>query len=327
MLAYSAADARGAGSAAFDFSYLMPSPLIVVVVVTLADSGSDATHAMTRTVQEALADTALVMVHEEARPDDNVALTNLGNTMHANAVVVVQWNDTGHASVRVYRTELKAWTTRDVAFNANDPPNERGRTLGFGIASIVRAGTPEEPEKPPPPPPAPRDAPAASGSTAALPRWDAEAAGQASLANSATSWGGSVGAGFRVVDRLTLRASFAGRAGSIDDADASSTYLRVTGGTSWALAFHRFTFGPRLEVGAIRQQASRSDASSGARWSGVVDARAEASAFVIPRLAIVLGVGGEVVLQRVPIRVDTMQVTSLPPARMVGSLGVRLTLD
>lgn len=326
MLAYSAPVACPAGSLFADFSH-MPSPLIVVVVVALADSGNDATRAMTRTVQEALADTALVLVHEEAHPEDDAVLTNLGTTMHANAVVVVHWSDRGRADVRVYRAELHTWTSRDVTFGADDPAEERGRSLGFGIASMVRAGTPEVPEKqapPPTPPPAPAPPPAAAPP---LPRWDVELAGQAAVSSaSTTSWGGSIGAGFRMIDRLVLRAAFAGRAGAVDEATASSLYLRVTGGASWAAAFHRFTIGPRVEIGGIRQEVSRSD-GSGAQWSGLIDLRAEGTASPIPRLAIVVGIGTELVLQRVPIRVDTVQVTTLAPVRALGSVGVRFFLD
>lgn len=310
----------------------MASPLIVVVVVALADSSDEASRAMTRTVQDALAETALVVVREEAHPDDNALLTKLGDTMHASAVVAVHWSDDGHAQVRVYRMALHAWTARDVAFGADDPPAERGRSLGYGIASMVRAGVEEdhpaepkprpaaaEPSAPPPPP---------------LPRWDVELAGQGAVASSTTSVGASLGAGFRVVDpllgrdRLVVRASFAGRGGSIDSADASSLYLRATVGAAWAFAFQRFTVGPRIEAGTIRQGASRSDTdATGARWSGVFDVRAEATAAIIPRLSVVLGVGAEVALERVPIRVDRAQVTTLAPVRGLGMAGLRLFLD
>ena len=67
--------------------------------------------------------------------------------------------------------------------------------------------------------------------------------------------------------------------------------------------------------------------ATGATWSGVLDLRAEGTAAIVPRLAIVVGLGAELALERVPVRVDGVQVTTLQRARALGSVGVRLFLD
>src|SRR5262249_49593528 len=95
--------------------------------------------AMTKAAREALGEGANVMVRDLPRgmsDDDAVAL---GRTLRADAVVEIVWTDGTHQRVRVHlHSEKRArWLDREIGFDEKDADAERGRTIGFTVASMI----------------------------------------------------------------------------------------------------------------------------------------------------------------------------------------------
>jgi hypothetical protein len=169
----------------------MSAPITLILLVA-AGSGSDpTTHTMVATTRDALGPSARVAVREtRSEPSDAEALA-VEQSDRANAVVEVAWGDSRHrqAKLRMHVARNDRWIDRLIAFRPSDVDSERGRTIGFAIASILpeapiegsesnastasappagaspgSTSTPEAEAETPKPPPAELPAPATVGS-------------------------------------------------------------------------------------------------------------------------------------------------------------------
>ncbi len=144
----------------------MASSIVVVIVLAAADLGDPSVGAMTASAQRALGPAATIVVRGVDRLAGDGELVELETALHAEAVIDVSWpgaaHDHAHLHVHAHAKD-PAWVDRDVAFQASDVPVERGRTLGFAIASMVPLRSiADTPPPPPPPPPAEPATPAPS---------------------------------------------------------------------------------------------------------------------------------------------------------------------
>jgi hypothetical protein len=310
----------------------MATPLIVVIVVALG-SGNEASP-VARTVQDALGSDAVVVLREEQNLDD-ANVSRLGRDLHADALVRILWTRDEarpEAHLHLYATGAAAWTDRDVRFAPDDPTEERGRALGYGIASMVRVGVP--PPEAVPPAKRERDGTATLVRSEALPRISLEARfqGAGPIGDAGGSLGGEGALRYRFAGQVALRAGAALRAGDIDTASANAAYLRLGAGVAWTMLESRgsrpISFGGRVDVLALRQSASRrDDTSSGVRWMLAADTLFEVGWAVLPRGALVGAVGAEAAFESTRVLVDEREAATIAPIRILGELGVRIAID
>jgi hypothetical protein len=140
-------------------------------------------------------------------------------------VVELTWEDPSGARLRCYLPSAGRWIDRSVRFSADDPPAERGRTLGFVVASIFVEAPPRK--KQPPPPAADdgvkRDVPAPLEPV----RMGASAAVVAAGPGDGTSFGAQVVLDYRLLPSFRVGLAGEGRFGTLPPAQAS---LRVLSG-------------------------------------------------------------------------------------------------
>jgi hypothetical protein len=111
-------------------------------------------------------------------PSDGLAIA-AEQQAHADAVAEVTWSDGAHRQARlhVHLARTGRWVDRSIGFQPSDADAERGRTIGFAVASMIpeapgaaEAEPPVAPWPPSPPappaPPAPPPPPAPSGAPA-----------------------------------------------------------------------------------------------------------------------------------------------------------------
>ncbi len=147
----------------------MADPLTVVVLI-VAGHAQDATkQALVRAVDDAIGPSVVVEVRETPTEPDNDEAVGLEHSAHAIALAELELEDvaTHRMRLRVHLAESGRWIERQVIFGAADADAERGRALGYAVATMVpyrateafslagpRAPTPSPPPPPPPPPPA-----------------------------------------------------------------------------------------------------------------------------------------------------------------------------
>jgi hypothetical protein len=116
----------------------MADPVTLFILVA-AGERADLTRAMAAATRDALGTNAVVVVREvPGEPSDSEALATESSDS-ANAVVELSWTDAHHqqASVRMHIAQDRRWVERSIGFLRQDADAERGRTLGFAIASIL----------------------------------------------------------------------------------------------------------------------------------------------------------------------------------------------
>jgi hypothetical protein len=111
---------------------------------------------MLRATRSALGAQSHVELREARDPASDAQALAAEQRAHADAVVEVTWAEGGHrqATLRVHLARGDRWVDRSIGFHASDADAERGRTIGFAVASMIpeaSGGTSTEPEPPSPP--------------------------------------------------------------------------------------------------------------------------------------------------------------------------------
>lgn len=242
-----------------------------------------------------------------------------GRQLGAGAVVRVLFQD-GVAQIRVHLDGPNPWAEDAIRFSESDDPPERGRTIGYAIASMVShlEVQRERPAPPPPPPPPPR--------APARPRPDGDVLVSAGLAIDGAIWGTGpvVGGRWWALGSWGLGADVGARFGRSAEADASvQTYSFALGPSA------RRDLGPlelegHVRVGALRHVVSRTEGdATRARWLGATNVTIEGALPLGAAAAVVVGTGVEVGWGTTPIKVGSAQVGELPPVRWVSAIGGR----
>ncbi|MDB5212601.1 MAG: hypothetical protein JWO86_528 [Myxococcaceae bacterium] len=328
--------------------------LTLLVLIASGDGGRDASGpvatSMARAVREALGADAQVIIRETARvPSDDEAIA-LGRELRASAVIELLWKDPEHRRATLHfhaDPGASRWTDREVGFDATDADAERGRMIGFALASMLperaasQATVAPAPAAPPPMPPLPprrepgeiEDADERSERPPARPgevlRWfgavDLAAAG--SLGGDATGIGAALSARWDFAPTFSARVGGAVRAGDVGAADASSTIYSGALGLVWRAlpATTTRTFGLALRADVLAMQVRLERASSHATlWLPGADLAVEASWMFAKPLALFAAVGGEVAFGAPDVLLFSNRVTTIPPFRGLGEAGIRV---
>jgi hypothetical protein len=328
--------------------------ITLLVLIASGDGGRDASgpvaSSMARAVREALGADAQVIIREAPRvPSDDDAIA-LARELQAGAVIELLWKDPEHRRATLHfhaEPGASRWTDREVGFDATDADAERGRMIGFALASMLPerasampapAPPPASPPPTPPPPPSRRDPdqresearserpPEPPGETL---RWlgsvDLAAAG--SLGGDATALGGALATRWDFAPALSARLAGGVRAGEVGAAGASSTIWSGALGLVWRAlpATTTRSFGVALRADALALQYRLSRASSHATlWLPGADLALEASWMFARPLALVAAVGGEVAFGATEVFLFSNQVTTISPVRGLGEAGIRV---
>jgi hypothetical protein len=273
----------------------MSEPLVLVIL--LGTNSDPTTDSMMSATRRALGPEAVVLADTSRSPTDADALA-ISERVRARAVARISWAD-GSARVarlRVHVDPSNDWTNDEVTFSSNDAPTEKGRTIGYMLASMVQrierehsenvarlassapataAGTPGPTlaNSAAPPGSPEKEAPPAAGTSSVdvgqgkipSPRKRTMATGIELLAHGvgaigdgATAIGGSVGLRWSPIAHLGLRAAAGGRAGTIGAAEATTTTLFVGGGPGYRTAVGRsLELGVRADLLVLEHRATR----------------------------------------------------------------------
>ncbi len=322
----------------------MSEPLVLVVL--FATNPDPTAETLTATVRTALGEDAVVLVDTTPVDTDGDALA-VGERVHSGAIARVSWTDRSflRARLHVHVAAGEGWADEEIGFRSRDVPAERGRTVGYALASMVQRMTREAPmtvqddrdgdvevesvpiargpEEPrvqavhlPPESPPTRAASLGLG---------AGGIGTGALGGAATSGGGAAGVRWRPSSSLGLRAAVGARAGAIGSAKASTTTMFAGAGPTYRVPIgSSFEVGARADLLVFQHAVRRTDLyeTSRARWLGAVGVMLEAGWSLAPRAGLVAAVGTEVAFGATSIRVGGGPVAEIPAARAVTELGL-----
>jgi hypothetical protein len=198
---------------------------LLVIWVSAAELSSPGTSALVHTARDALGpsvEVRVVAAAEGARP---------GPSTPSTGVVELSWESPSGARLHCYVPSSRRWIDRAVTFGSDDPPVERGRTLGFLVASIFvdeprRDRAVPQPQPAPVPPPRP-------ASPASSARAGAAAAMTAVGPGDGTSFGGRVVFDYRVVPSVRVGLAGEARFGTLTSAQATSRLLGMGPQVTW----------------------------------------------------------------------------------------------
>ena len=334
----------------------MGGPLTLVILVAAGQASDPSTGALTRAAHDALGPDTRVDVRETSSAPTDADALQAERGAEVDAVAEVIWNDAQQAALHVLVPRTGRWVYRTIGFDASDAPIERGRTLGFAVASMLpEGGLPEagsagsasshpspagvEAASGPPLPlsaPAPDDKrPPSLAPAAAAPNVFVDVYGIGTVGVGGTAQGiGAAAAGrWFALPMLAFRVGGGALAGTVSEADATTLYLMGTAG----IAFHPFRARPGRPVGAAlrveyvleRQSMSRVASSpttpgSYERWLSGASAMLEGDVLFAPNVEVVLAVGAVDLFSPTYVDVQGAQVATLPAVRAQGELGFRI---
>jgi hypothetical protein len=215
---------------------------VLLIFMAATEAGSATSQALLRALGEALGPAAHVTLQGVPSPPSDDALVQRVKSDQATAAVRLVWDNPSRVVLHVYVAKGEESYDQRLAFQASDPAEERGRALGFVIASYLL-------------PPVPR----AAAVVAAVrppqePRWALEGFGVGAVA--LEGYGGGVGGAFGVrwspSERWGLRAGFSLRSGYVLPAQAASLNAAGSLGLFRVIAAgqgpHRFALAIRADA-------------------------------------------------------------------------------
>lgn len=320
---------------------------VVVIVVQQADAHSPSTQAMVATARAALGGSTVLVQESVSPPTDEQAL-EVGATAHADAVVVVTWPDAGgHARLHFRVLSEPKWADRELTFTPADAPTERGRSAGLTIAALVPSEAPPPvavvPVAPPALPP-PRDTPVPERTPPRLRQkeptrpaqlqLDAAALGSFGFLGVAGAGGGELAVRVVLPELLTFRLGGGVRFGEID-ARTEATELttatsRITAGVVvHAARLRAFELGIGVDTAVVYHSVSRialdGSRQTHGRFLGAGDLLFD-GAYWFDRVALFAAAGVELALGETRVLVGSETLATIPRARGILLLGVRLRL-
>jgi hypothetical protein len=208
----------------------MPAAVVLVILVVTGRAQAPAVTAMLDAATQVVGAPGAVRVVEVAAPTDAEAL-RLESALSARASAQVAWSDAAqlHARVRLHGARTERWLERALDFSASDTPFERGRALGFTLASMLPESDPAlRFDAPAPPAPTP-EPPAPPGKTAV----GLAAIATTGLGGPAAGYGGAATVETFVGQRFSLDAALAVRFGHLDVPAASLLVTSLGAGVAW----------------------------------------------------------------------------------------------
>jgi hypothetical protein len=313
----------------------MSEPLVFVIL--LGANADPSTDGLMASVRRALGPEAIVLT-DTSNPQTDAEVLAIGERVRARALARVSWADDSRQVARLHVRVAPAteWEHDELRFLPQDAASEKGRTLGYTLASMVQriehkhadepasAGTPPKPSLTASPSGA--DARSSSSTPNITPDVDVFAFGSSAIGGGATSLGGGGGVRWWPFSRVGLRGAAGARVGTIADADAATTTLFAAAGPSY-----RIPVGTMLELGAradfvlLQHSATRHriPETTRARWLGAVDLLIEASWSLGPRAGLVAAAGTELAFGTTAVNVGGTPVADIPSVRALAELGAR----
>ncbi|HEX2873429.1 MAG TPA: hypothetical protein VHP33_19355 [Polyangiaceae bacterium] len=293
-------------------------------------------------------------IRTEVVAEDPPDVESAARAQEAAGVVELSFAAEGQkARVHCYVTREKRWLDREISFgesrgSGRSELSERGRLLGFAVATMYAAEPQQEPEDAAAatPPAAPAAAPASltkppltespdrtsAPSPEVVPRRTAEFGAIISSGLGGTASGLGASAGFRLGLHGPLwgRLFVAGRTGNIPAAQASTRTALLGGGVALALLPQSSSFDLGVRADAFASYFDASHLSEDdiepdlrSRWQVGGDLLAE-GAFRITRAAgISVAAGLEGVVGKTEVYTHHKRVAVVPPFRAVAELGFR----
>ncbi len=313
---------------------------IALVVIVAAGQAHDATTTALAEAARTAAGTKVVV--EEGAPITDEDALAIATRDHADVVAIISWDaDHSSATVHVHREGETRWLDRAVGFRDADAATERGRTLGFAIASMLPEPAPTPPTnnvEPPPKPPL-AVAPPVHDSTHhdAAPVWhgavDLSGLATVAIGGYGGGWGVRVGGQWFFFPHLALRTSLAISSRALIP-EAKSSLQTVSGALGLGITFvepaprRPISFGTRVSMIAMHQSVSHlsvddANSSTQSRWLPAAEILLEGALYFINNVAIVLSSGLEIAAGETVIKVSNRPVATLAPWRFTGELGFR----
>jgi hypothetical protein len=322
------------------------STILVVILVAAGEASHPATLGAASSARQLLGTDLEIDVRELPTVPNDDSAQAMGTALHAAAVVELVWDTADHrqAKIRFHLDRRPGWSERVIVFNDADDLRERGRTVGYAIASMMTSSEPGP--LPTPPPRAPAEAPPAqirplapaeptakSRTHGAI---DALAALAVGIGGSAGGWGGSLSGRWYFHSPLAARVGVSIRSGQVAPAQSTSLFLHLAAGLAWvpvpATRGRPFELGARADALLMRDQLTHydsDDAATGAvtatRWLPGADAAVEAAWFFSPNAGLLGSFATEVAFGKTDVTTNGEVVTSIPPLRLVLQAGVRAT--
>lgn len=330
----------------------MSEPLVLVILLAAgpADPTADAMMGATR---KALGPEAIVLADFSMPVTDGDAL-QLATKVGARAVARVTWADaaqlSAHLHVHVAPAPATEWADDDLTFQRRDAASEKGRTVGYTLATMVQRierdraaaaasggpnanGAPAEPNEPknehgaspaptklsqdasPPTPPSPPRSPRRGD-------FDLFATVSGALGGAASSLGAGGGVRLWPTDHLGVRLAALGRWGSVSGLPSTTLGAAAGPGFRVRLASSRLEIGARADI-AVFHHAVRKEGLTRSRYLGGVDLVLEGAWRVSSDLAFVLGFGGELAFGTTDVHVGGVRVAEFPAIRGIAEVGGR----
>lgn len=308
--------------------------------------------AFQRAVQRVLGPDAHVQTDLVAEdPPDAEALARAPD---ADGVVELSFTPGGQkARLHCYVAREKRWLDREISFgeshgSARNEVSERGRLLGFAVATMYAAESESESE------PAPEAAPPSAavapvkpvekassvaggdrGSHRPGPRSRGRAAEFGAIISSglggpASGIGASAGFRLGLVGPLWGRLFIGGRAGNVPAAQASTRTVLLGGGlvvgllpqtSPFELGLRADAFASYFDASHLSEDDLEPDLRS--RWQAGADLVAEGGFRFTPNAGVFLGAGLEAMLGKTEIYTHRSRVAVIPPFRAIAELGFR----
>ncbi len=314
----------------------MSHALVLVLLVQSTDATDPSTSAAIEAAHRTLGADAVVRLSGYADAPTDEAMQKVSEG--ADAVVTVSWSD-GHRHVhlRMLRVVDGSWVDRDIGFDAHDASRERGRTIGFALASMLPesadrpsdqtgvgtvAGTPPVDAVPViPPPTLPRTFRGAASATGL---------GAAGIGGYGGGFGGGLALEWYVTPWLGLRASASGRSGQVGPVAATATV--VAGGLGARARLLRrgaLELGGRVDMLLLWEQVSHLDADDTAalQHSHLLPATNIALDFAWyfnEATGLLIGAGTEIAYGQTDLYLRMQKAATLVPVRGFGELGFRV---
>jgi hypothetical protein len=303
----------------------MATPAVVAVLLLGTGLGSPGVEELRSSAQQALGPDTEVRVAMVTEPSEPSAPRG------AAGVVRLSFGpDAEHVRLACYLPRLRRWVERDLWFDADDPDTERGRTLGFLVASMV-VDQGMLPRLAPTPIPEPRRH--AAGDQSVTPPGTSIAAGvEAAGPGTGSGFGAYAGLERRALPWLGLGGAAHARFGSIQEAQASTRLLALGPELSLRpIQIRRAWLGVRanltlsyLWISHFSEDDERPD--NQVRWLPGAELAAHAGFQVAPAVAIFADVGATGLLGETEIEVRHQVVAVWPWLSGLVRLGIQADL-
>jgi hypothetical protein len=313
----------------------MSAIALLAIVVAAGEAQSPVTTALLSAAVEATGPGAVVRIFEVTRPTDAEAL-RIERERSARAVVQLSWLDASHlhAALRVHATVTNRWIDREIDFTATDPIAERGRTLGFTVASMLPEADPTLPiATAPAPSTTPAESPGAPLGRHVL---ELAAAGGSGLGGPASGYGAALEVELFLSEAWSAHLEAGARLGHLSELDAQELVTSFGAGATWwvvaATPTRPFGVGLRGDALVLYQLVSHHRTSGQLEWKGEplpgASARLEGTWRLVAGLEIVARGGVEAAFGTVTVDVVPPPAGSgpniIPVLRAVAEAGVRL---